>query len=225
MTSEEQNLPKTNEVVNINDPGSVPYVDISVNNFGEILSTTQSITEQGWVVLTPAGPLVVGYKQIKNILRNPEWISLLSSVSMLDQMESGSADQNKILELNVEEKYVWVQPGVVLDHLNSYLKPYGLWFPVDVSTSSRATIGGMSANNSCGSRSLYYGNMVHNVLAIEAILDDGSLHTFNEINKNYLTATNNQDRFYKIIDKFLHLRQKVSKDTVSYTHLTLPTKA
>ena len=71
-----------------------------------------------------------------------------------------SKHQNKILELNVEEKYVWVQPGVVLDHLNDYLKPHGLWFPVDVSTSSRATIGGMSANNSCGSRSLYYGNMV-----------------------------------------------------------------
>ena len=123
-----------------------------------------------------------------------------------------SKHQNKILELNVEEKYVWVQPGVVLDHLNSFLRPYGLWFPVDVSTSSRATIGGMSANNSCGSRSLYYGNMVHNVLAIEAILDDGSLHTFDQINKNYLTTTNNQDRFYKIIDKFLNLRQKVSKD-------------
>ncbi len=123
-----------------------------------------------------------------------------------------SKHQNKILELNVEEKYVWVQPGVVLDHLNSFLRPHGLWFPVDVSTSSRATIGGMSANNSCGSRSLYYGNMVHNVLAIEAILDDGSLHTFDQINKNYLTTTNNQDRFYKIIDKFLHLRHKVSKD-------------
>ena len=133
---------------------------------------------------------------------------------------------------DVEEKYVWVQPGVVLDHLNSFLRPYGLWFPVDVSTSSRATIGGMSANNSCGSRSLYYGNMVHNVLAIEAILDDGSLHTFDQINKNYLTTTNNQDRFYKIIDKFLNLRQKVGKDidenwpttqrrvgAVSYTHL------
>ena len=123
-----------------------------------------------------------------------------------------SRHQNKILELNVEEKYVWVQPGVVLDHLNSYLKPYGLWFPVDVSTSSRATIGGMSANNSCGSRSLYYGNMVHNVLAIEAILDDGSLHTFDQIKKNYLATTNNQDRFYKIIDKFVNLRQQVSKD-------------
>ncbi|MDC3070418.1 FAD-binding oxidoreductase [Candidatus Pelagibacter sp.] len=120
-----------------------------------------------------------------------------------------SKNQNKILELNVEEKYVWVQPGVVLDHLNAYLKPHGLWFPVDVSTSSRATIGGMSANNSCGSRSLYYGNMVHNVLAIEAILDDGSIFNFDQINKNYLATKNNQDRFYKIIDKFIDVRQQV----------------
>ncbi len=123
-----------------------------------------------------------------------------------------SKHQNKILELNVEEKYVWVQPGVVLDHLNDYLKPYGLWFPVDVSTSSRATIGGMSANNSCGSRSLYYGNMVHNVLAIEAILDDGSIFNFDQINKNYLVTKNNQDRLYKIIDKFIDVRQKVGSE-------------
>ena len=120
-----------------------------------------------------------------------------------------SKHQNKILELNVEEKYVWVQPGVVLDHLNAYLKPHGLWFPVDVSTSSRATIGGMSANNSCGSRSLYYGNMVHNVLAIEAILDDGSIFNFDQINKNYLATKNNQDRLDKIIDKFIDVRQQV----------------
>ena len=123
-----------------------------------------------------------------------------------------SKHQNKILELNVEEKYVWVQPGVVLDHLNDYLKPHGLWFPVDVSTSSRATIGGMSANNSCGSRSLYYGNMVHNVLAIEAILDDGSIFQFDQINKNYLATKNNQDRLYKIIDKFIDVRQKVGSE-------------
>ena len=123
-----------------------------------------------------------------------------------------SKHQNKILELNVEEKYVWVQPGVVLDHLNAYLKPHGLWFPVDVSTSSRATIGGMSANNSCGSRSLYYGNMVHNVLAIEAILDDGSIFQFDQINKNYLATKNNQDRLYKIIDKFIDVRQQVGSE-------------
>jgi len=120
-----------------------------------------------------------------------------------------SRHQNNILEFNVKEKSVWVEPGVVLDHLNAYLKPFGLWFPVDVSTSSRATIGGMSANNSCGSRSLYYGNMVHNVLAIETILDDGSIHTFDEIQKNYLVQKNNQDRLYKIIDKFIDLRQRV----------------
>ena len=123
-----------------------------------------------------------------------------------------SRHQNKILDLNIVEKSVWVEPGVVLDHLNAYLKPYGLWFPVDVSTSSRATIGGMSANNSCGSRSLYYGNMVHNVLAIETILDDGSIHTFDEIQKNYLARKNNQDRLYNIIDKFIDIRQRVTTE-------------
>ncbi len=66
-----------------------------------------------------------------------------------------------------------VQPGVVLDQLNAHLRPHGLWFPVDVSTSAQATIGGMAGNNSCGSRSIEYGNMVHNVLAIDAILADG----------------------------------------------------
>jgi FAD/FMN-containing dehydrogenase/Fe-S oxidoreductase len=69
---------------------------------------------------------------------------------------------------------VTVQPGMVLDRLNAFLKPHGLWFPVDVSTSAQATIGGMAGNNSCGSRSIAYGNMVHNVLGIDAIHDDGT---------------------------------------------------
>jgi FAD/FMN-containing dehydrogenase/Fe-S oxidoreductase len=69
---------------------------------------------------------------------------------------------------------VAVEPGVVLDSLNAWLKPHGLWFPVDVSTSAQATIGGMAGNNSCGSRSIAYGNMVHNVRAIDAILADGT---------------------------------------------------
>ena len=67
-----------------------------------------------------------------------------------------------------------VEPGIVLDALNARLKPHGLWFPVDVSTSAQATIGGMAGNNSCGSRSIAYGNMVHNVLGIDAWLSDGS---------------------------------------------------
>ena len=69
---------------------------------------------------------------------------------------------------------VAVEPGVVLDSLNAWLKPHGLWFPVDVSTSAQATLGGMAGNNSCGSRSIAYGNMVHNVHAIDAILSDGT---------------------------------------------------
>lgn len=68
---------------------------------------------------------------------------------------------------------VTVQPGMVLDRLNAFLRPHGLWFPVDVSTSAQATIGGMAGNNSCGSRSIEYGNMVHNVVGIDAILADG----------------------------------------------------
>jgi FAD/FMN-containing dehydrogenase/Fe-S oxidoreductase len=73
---------------------------------------------------------------------------------------------NRVLEVDGERAVV--QPGVVLDALNAQLRPKGVWFPVDVSTSAQATIGGMAGNNSCGSRSIAYGNMVHNVLAIEA---------------------------------------------------------
>ena len=127
-----------------------------------------------------------------------------------------SKHQNKILELNIEERYVWVQPGLVLDSLNKHLKPYGLWFPVDVSTSSRATIGGMTGNNSCGSRSLYYGNMVNNVLAVEAILDDGSIHVFEDIDKNYLQVTNDQNRQYEIIKNFIQIKEDTKNDIDQY---------
>ena len=66
-----------------------------------------------------------------------------------------------------------VEPEIVLDELNRFLKPYGLWFPVDVSTSSRATIGGMAGNNSCGGRSIRYGMMRDNVIDIEVICMTG----------------------------------------------------
>jgi len=123
-----------------------------------------------------------------------------------------SRHQNKILDFNKEEKTVWVEPGIVLDQLNAYLKPYGLWYPIDVSTSSRATIGGMTANNSCGSRSLHYGNMVNNVLAVEAILDDGTIHTFDDIDKNYLEVTNERNRKYEIIKKFLDVKNNTKEE-------------
>ena len=74
-----------------------------------------------------------------------------------------------------------VEPGIVLDHLNAWLKPHGLWFPVDVSTGAQATLGGMAGNNSCGSRSIAYGNMVHNVAGIDAWLADGRLLSFGPV--------------------------------------------
>ena len=80
----------------------------------------------------------------------------------------------ELVELDTEKRRVKVEPGLVLDQLNRQLKPHGLLYPVDVSTGNRATLGGMAANNSCGARSIRYGNMVHNVEAINAILADGS---------------------------------------------------
>ena len=85
---------------------------------------------------------------------------------------------NDILELDVENRRCVVRPGIVLDTLNRALKPHGLWFPVDVSTASRATIGGMAGNNSCGGKSIRYGMMRDNVLSIDAYLADGSKHRF-----------------------------------------------
>jgi FAD/FMN-containing dehydrogenase/Fe-S oxidoreductase len=77
-----------------------------------------------------------------------------------------------------------VRPGIVLDELNRALKPHGLWFAVDVSTASRATIGGMAGNNSCGGKSLRYGMMRDNVLSIDAFLADGSYHHFGPVGPN-----------------------------------------
>lgn len=85
---------------------------------------------------------------------------------------------NGILELDVEGRCCVVRPGIVLDELNRTLKPYGFWFPVDVSTASRATIGGMAGNNSCGGKSLRHGMMRDNVLSIDALMADGSKHRF-----------------------------------------------
>ena len=88
---------------------------------------------------------------------------------------------NEVVAFEQAARSVTVQPGVVLDQLNAYLKPHGLWYPVDVSTSAQATLGGMAGNNSCGSRSIRYGNMVHNVRAIDAVMADGARYEFGAV--------------------------------------------
>src|SRR5215468_7873241 len=88
---------------------------------------------------------------------------------------------NRVLEVNEEELWARVQPGLVQDELNHHVRGQGLLFGPDTSTSNRATIGGMLGNNSGGSHSIAYGLTVEHVLEIEAILSDGSRATFGEI--------------------------------------------
>ena len=89
-----------------------------------------------------------------------------------------SKNWNHILEINAEERWARVQPGVVRDELNIALKPYGLFFSPETSTSNRCCIGGMFGNNSCGTHSLVYGSTRHHVIAAKGILTDGSQEEF-----------------------------------------------
>ena len=84
----------------------------------------------------------------------------------------------RVLDVDPAAHAAWVEPGLVLSHLNAALKPHGLFFPVDPSTNARCTLGGMAGNNSCGSKSIRYGLMADNVRAIDAILADGTRHRF-----------------------------------------------
>ena len=92
---------------------------------------------------------------------------------------------DRVVSVDVEARRARVEPGVVLDRLNRPLRQHKLFFPVDPSTASRATIGGMTANNSCGSRSIRYGNMVHNVRGVDALLADGTTAWFGEVPGNF----------------------------------------
>jgi FAD/FMN-containing dehydrogenase/Fe-S oxidoreductase len=91
---------------------------------------------------------------------------------------------NRVLEFDAANRRCVVQPGIVLDDLNRQIRSSGLWFPVDSSTASRATIGGMVGNNSCGARSLRYGNTRENVLSIDAMLPDGTRAHFGRLGDN-----------------------------------------
>jgi len=87
----------------------------------------------------------------------------------------------RIVQLDVAGRRCVVEPGLVLDDLNRALRAHGLWFPVDISTASRATIGGMAANNSCGARSLRYGTMRDNVISLDVVMADGSRGHFGPV--------------------------------------------
>jgi FAD/FMN-containing dehydrogenase/Fe-S oxidoreductase len=130
----------------------------------EALRTLALVRDAGFVV-TPRGG---GTSQCGQAINNGIVVDL-------------SKHLNRIVSLDVEQRTCVVQPGIVLDDLNRQLRKHGLWFPVDVSTASRATIGGMAGNNSCGGRSLRYGTMRDNTIAMKAALADGTLLEFGEL--------------------------------------------
>ena len=103
-----------------------------------------------------------------------------------------------IVSLDTAARRARVQPGIVLDALNRALKAHGLFFPVDPSTASRCTIGGMAANNSSGARSIRYGIMADNVAAIDAVLADGTRATFGEVTASDALAP---DRYRALVER------------------------
>ncbi len=100
---------------------------------------------------------------------------------------------NRILEVNVDERWARVEPGVVLDDLNAHLKPHGLRFAPDLSSSSRATVGGMMANNSSGARSIVYGKTIDHVLEQQVVLADGRIAHFRPVSGAELAAARQGD--------------------------------
>ncbi len=115
---------------------------------------------------------------------------------------------NQIIEINVEERWVKVQPGVIQDELNHQLKESGLFFGPNTSTANRCMIGGMVGNNSCGSSSIVYGSTRDHVLEIEAVLADGSTALFKPLNPvefhEKLSDNTYESKFYKQIDEILN---------------------
>jgi FAD/FMN-containing dehydrogenase/Fe-S oxidoreductase len=95
---------------------------------------------------------------------------------------------NRVLEINPDERWARVEPGVVLDDLNAILRPHNLRFAPDVSSASRATVGGMMANNSSGARSVVYGKTINHVREQRVVLSDGHLAHLRPLRPDQLEA-------------------------------------
>ena len=130
-----------------------------------------------------------------------------------------------IIELNKEEEWVRVQPGVIRDELNLFLKPHGLFFGPETSTANRAMIGGMVGNNSCGSNSVVYRSTREHLLEVKAILSDGSKATFRALSLDEFhekcELDNLEGKIYKSVRSLLgnydnqeEIRREFPKKTV-----------
>ena len=106
-----------------------------------------------------------------------------------------SKHYNRILEFNAQERWVRVEPGIVLDELNAFLRPHGMRFAPDVSTASRATVGGMISNNSSGARSVIYGKTIDHVIELDVLLADGTVTTWRGLSGDDLAQAMSGDSF------------------------------
>ncbi len=109
-----------------------------------------------------------------------------------------------ILEVNKEEKWVRVQPGVVLDELNIFLEPYGLFFGPETSTANRCMMGGMLGNNACGAHSLIYGSTRDHTLEVQTILSDGSEVHFSPLTRAEFEKKRNGNKLENKIYNHIH---------------------
>ncbi|MCB0504335.1 MAG: FAD-binding protein [Cyclobacteriaceae bacterium] len=134
----------------------------------------------------------------------------------------------QILEVNEQEKWVRVQPGVIRDELNMHLKPYGLLFGPETSTANRAMLGGMVGNNSCGSNSVVYGSTRDHLLEVKAILSDGSEAVFKSLSKEEFDAKcelpddSLEGSIYRKVNKILGDPNNRQLITNSYPHPAIP---
>lgn len=128
---------------------------------------------------------------------------------------------SKIIEINPNEKWVRVEPGVILDELNIALKEYGLMFGPETSTSNRCCIGGMVGNNSCGSHSLVYGSTRDHLIEVEFILNDGSIVKFGKVSSeefdNKTNGVNLESNIYKYFKNL-----KSNKDLIKLIKSNFP---
>lgn len=132
----------------------------------------------------------------------------------------------RILEINPEQRYVWVEPGVVLDELNLALAPHRLFFGPETSTSNRCMIGGMLGNNACGLHSLVYGSTRDHTIAVKALLSDGSPAEFTSLTvsafKEKCKGESLENHIYRKVDEILSDSLNASEIRSGYPDPSVP---
>jgi len=122
---------------------------------------------------------------------------------------------NRVLEVNVGERWARVEPGVVLDELNAQLRPHGLRFAPDISTANRATIGGMIANNSSGARSVIYGKTIDHVLELDVVLADATVAHLRPMGREELEGACGADTLQGAIYRTVRERSLACRDEIA----------